>query len=223
MWWHKKPSPKNLEEWLEIATKGIVPLEAEAIAREIKSHYQDELEFQMSYGKTQVEAERIAFAELGNAYRENRQFANSHVFVSELNHYITERKDSSIALGLALAGFIALAIFEPKIKIVPPMIYIGVFSNFLESYFLERGQLLNAIKASQRANLFMYPLFFISLGLAFFQDLGDWQFLLFLAFICWTIYGFFSGVRESNERIWKFQHYFQKYPQESHIIKRENH
>jgi hypothetical protein len=43
MWWKKKPSPNNLEEWLEIATKNIVPLEAEAIAREIRSHYQDEL------------------------------------------------------------------------------------------------------------------------------------------------------------------------------------
>ena len=217
MWWHKKPSPKNLEEWLEIATKGIVPLEAEAIAREIRSHYQDELEFQMSYGKAQAEAEKIALVDLGNAYKANTTFCKSHI--TEIEWMTLCRADGTspwlpffnvfLMLGCSIY---ALSFTFAQLSVFMAMRSLLVLVRLI---YLREGKILKALKYCQRLNLVFYPVGYLTY--VFIAWLNGKEILFSAIFFSPILIYFVFQVQDANGKIAKFTRFIKDDPFRLHL------
>ncbi len=220
MWFQKKSEPKNLEEWLEIATKGIVPLEAEAIAREIRSHYQDELEFQMSYGKTQLESERIALLDLGDSNKAKQKFYESHITVYELENLKDSKADLFFEIFCSLIVLYSIFYGFQWQLFVFYKVFIEMISKQVKVYFLKNNQPLRALQFTQRINFFCYPLaiIFAVQGLFIFKDFYTFQFYFFVFLIVVTVFDTVVSIRKQNEKIWKFKRYFSEYALRSYSV-----
>ena len=105
--------------------------------------------------KTQAEAEKIALNELGNPTEVNKKYCEAHVTQTEWIRLTKEKKDSSVLLGLA-AIFLIIIGFRVNFFLLF-LTFAMVFSGAVEAYYLERGELLQAVKNSQKALLASFP------------------------------------------------------------------
>jgi hypothetical protein len=104
LFWNK---PKNLKQWLGIATKHLAWFEAEKITREITAHFEDELEHQRQLGKSDSQAQVLALTELGNPHHANQLFIKTHLTTTEWDAYINHNPQSESKYYVA-GGFTGL-------------------------------------------------------------------------------------------------------------------
>jgi hypothetical protein len=204
-WFRKKPQPQNLNEWLEIATSGIVEVEANSIRREIENHFLDEVETQMGYGKSRDEAEKISLLDFGNAYEANKDFCKSHMTIFEIHELAKKRAENPIVAVLIVFLLTWLSLTQ-KTVFLPPVVYIKVVSIGFQAFFVRKNDVLMAVKSAQRINLVFYPIIsIIFLISTLVNDFQGWVLYLNIGLIMVSIAWFFSAVRSSNETIWKFK------------------
>ncbi len=86
--------PKNLTQWLNIATKSLVWFEAEKVAREINGHFEDELEVQLQLGVSPSDAEKLALATLGDPLKAHRLFQKVHLTKVEWEDYVNHQPNA---------------------------------------------------------------------------------------------------------------------------------
>jgi len=79
----QKPSPQNLSEWLEIATKKLVSQARQRIWTEVASHYEEAVEAHLQSDLPIEAAQAAALAELGDAKAAARRFRRTHLTESE--------------------------------------------------------------------------------------------------------------------------------------------
>jgi hypothetical protein len=212
-WFRQKPAPQNLEEWLAIATKNIIESEAEAIKREIQNHYQEELEQQLATNLPVAQAEALALAELGNAYKANTGFRKTHVTEGEWEEWHPKDKESEWLYLIALFGALYLDLFVNHIFKTSFFVFVypRLLPGFLYRYYSKRNNVILGLKYSQRFNLLYFPCLCISplVNFSFYEN-SDWRswFLIFLA-----LYGFwslFSDIPQVGKSIRKAERFFKE-------------
>ena len=73
----------DLPEWLEVATKDLSLTAKRRIRLEIKSHFADAVEANLSEGATEAQARVFALADLGDAQAAAKRFRRSHLTTEE--------------------------------------------------------------------------------------------------------------------------------------------
>lgn len=82
----KAPPPKNLGQWLKIATYDLVAPAKERIRTEIEAHYAEAVADHMAHqGVSKAEAELAALAELGDAPAAGTKFRKQYLTESEVS------------------------------------------------------------------------------------------------------------------------------------------
>jgi hypothetical protein len=82
----KVPPPKNLGQWLEIATYDLVAPAKERIRTEIEAHYAEAVADHMAHeGVSKADAETAALAELGDAPAAAKKFRKQYLTESEVS------------------------------------------------------------------------------------------------------------------------------------------
>jgi hypothetical protein len=71
--------PQNLSDWLETATRGLVPSAQTRIRAEIEAHYAEAVHAHMVQGLSEPDAQAQALADLGYAYAAARRFRQEHL------------------------------------------------------------------------------------------------------------------------------------------------
>ncbi len=215
MFFWQKPQPENLDEWLKIATKNIVDLEAQSIKTEIRGHYQDELEHQSNQQRTHTDVEKTALKELGNPYRANKDFQKSHVTESEWNFISKKTKESHLfsVTALIIICFLQFLLSFQTRSLFPPNLYLSVLCNTIKKYYFEKGDILLGLKYSIRVNLVFFPMFIlICVFQVFFLDAKSWNLGFYIGFMALCFWGFFEGIKSGDQEIRKFRQFLQKNP-----------
>jgi hypothetical protein len=75
---------ETLEEWLVIATHGLVPAARERIKLEIEAHFSDVVTARIAAGMTQKDAESAALLALGGASDAGKSFRKKHLSEAEM-------------------------------------------------------------------------------------------------------------------------------------------
>jgi hypothetical protein len=107
----KNPGPKELAEWLEIATKGIAAAGKERIAREIEVHYAEAVEAHMSQGEMETVAQAKAIIALGDATVAAKRFRKNHFTEEEVQSLAKMRKDAAKPRNFLLNLFLPLGFY----------------------------------------------------------------------------------------------------------------
>jgi hypothetical protein len=90
----KAPQPKNLEEWLEIATDGLAASGRERITREISSHYAAAVESHLAQSESEQDAQAHALAELGAPHLAGIKFKDQYFTESDENYLKSLRENA---------------------------------------------------------------------------------------------------------------------------------
>jgi hypothetical protein len=88
-----KKKVESLSEWLEIATKDLVPAAKERIAQEIETHFADAVETHLKLGEQELVARFKAVAELGDAGVAGKRFRRKHLTEKEAKRLARAQKD----------------------------------------------------------------------------------------------------------------------------------
>jgi len=79
---HQPPS-QNFAEWLDIATRDLVPSAQARIRVEIEAHYAEAVQSQLANGAAESVAQTAALTDLGNAKSAARRFRRDHLTTKE--------------------------------------------------------------------------------------------------------------------------------------------
>jgi hypothetical protein len=102
-----------VEEWLTIATHGLVPPARERIKLEIEAHYADLITARLANGMTQQDAESSALLELGEPSTAARQFRKNHLTEEEktcLENWVESSRKSIRSDWLVYFMFLPLVV-----------------------------------------------------------------------------------------------------------------
>jgi hypothetical protein len=108
----KNPEPKNLQEWLDIATKGIAAAGKERITREIMVHYAEAVGAHLAQGEPEPVAQAKAKVELGDPVAAAKRFRHS---------CLTEEERQFLLKLLAKTGKMRVLLFN----LLAPVIFFG--------------------------------------------------------------------------------------------------
>jgi len=97
-----KKKVESLSEWLEIATKGLVPAAKERIAQEIETHFSEAVETHLKHGEQESVAKIKAVVELGDPKVAGKRFRKKH---------LTEKEAKKLSLAQKRAGSIKSLFF----------------------------------------------------------------------------------------------------------------
>jgi hypothetical protein len=90
--------PRNLPEWLDVATRHLVPSAQARIRSEIEAHYAESVHSHQSHGSPESEAQTAALAELGSAQVAAWRFGREHLTTGEAETVFREA-EAQISLG----------------------------------------------------------------------------------------------------------------------------
>jgi hypothetical protein len=100
--WNDKP--QNLDEWVGIATKRLVPLARERIRSEIETHYTEAVAEHVADGSSESDARVVALAELGNAKAAGRRFRKRYLTLRDVQ-YIEQARKLGVGIGALLLNY----------------------------------------------------------------------------------------------------------------------
>src|SRR5579883_967239 len=75
----KKNQPKDVHEWLVVATKKLVPSAQQRICSEILEHYNEGVAKHQEEGLSETKAQQVALAELGDVYKARKDFSRTYL------------------------------------------------------------------------------------------------------------------------------------------------
>jgi len=76
-------TPRNLAEWLDLATRSLVPPAQARIRAEIETHYADAVQSHLEDGSSASAAQSAALADLGDAQAAAKRFRREHLTIGE--------------------------------------------------------------------------------------------------------------------------------------------
>ncbi len=71
--------PQNFPEWLDAATRNLVPSAQVRVRPEIAAHYAEAVKFHLAKGSSESVAQTVALADLGDAYAAARRFNEAYL------------------------------------------------------------------------------------------------------------------------------------------------
>jgi hypothetical protein len=101
----QKPNPRNLNEWLQIATRELVAPAERRIWAEVTSHYEEAVEGHLQNGLPIALAQAAALAELGDAKAAGRRFRRTHLTVLDFEKVHKLLGSCQPSLWVEFAGF----------------------------------------------------------------------------------------------------------------------
>jgi hypothetical protein len=104
--------PRNLPEWLDVATRDLVPPAPARIRAEIGAHYAEAVQAHQARGTPEPEAQAAALAELGSARAAAWRFGQEHLTTGEVET-VFRLVGGQICLGVFLAVCNGLDVFLP--------------------------------------------------------------------------------------------------------------
>ena len=104
------PEPKDLVEWLDIATKGIASAGKERITREIEVHFAEAVEGHLAKGETEEVAQARAIIALGDPTVAAKRFRRS-CLTEEERQLVSKLLLRTGKMSKLLYNFIAIAFF----------------------------------------------------------------------------------------------------------------
>jgi hypothetical protein len=107
--------PETVEQWLAIATFGLVPSARERIKLEIQAHYADLVAERLVDGMTQKDAKSAALLELGEPSSAAKEFRKNHLTEDERRH-LNEWVESS-RKSVSSDRWFVLFLFGPSIAL----------------------------------------------------------------------------------------------------------
>jgi NADH:ubiquinone oxidoreductase subunit K len=76
-----QPRAQDLSEWLDVATRDLVPSAQARIRAEIETHYTEAVQSGLANGSPESVAQSAALADLGSANAANRRFRREHLTI----------------------------------------------------------------------------------------------------------------------------------------------
>ena len=174
----------------------------------------------MSYGKTQVEAEKIALIDLRNAYKANNKFCQTHITLQD-SDMLRIRSSTELLWFLGLSFCVVLyGFFTGHYFFIVMLLFrfIEGVSKFIQSYFVSIGKAMFGLKVTQRLNLLVYPLGVCSVLFGWIFALGgllEWQIYAGFFLLVFLTYEYFLTIKTQNDTIQKFKRYLLEHPQVS--------
>ena len=113
----QNPNPRNLDQWLQIATTELVVPAERRIWAEVTSHYEEAVEGHLQEGLPIALAQHAALAELGDAKAAGRRFRTSHLTEAEVRKVAVLLKSYQPSLEVhiwGLTGCCSLGSVLPK-------------------------------------------------------------------------------------------------------------
>ena len=98
----------NLNIWLDTAHKNLVPEAQRLISEQILEHFANAVERYQLEGKTVLEAEAKALADLGDASQAAKKFEQSYLTFAEMEEFAKPR-DRARQMGYSLSFIVLLA------------------------------------------------------------------------------------------------------------------
>ncbi len=152
-----------ITNWLEIAQANLAPRAKEIVQEQILEHWNSALEKYVLEGKSVLEAEALALADLGDARAAAKKFEKAYLTTRELEK-LTAVKDSAANVGFALeiilGGFLLfLQLFKMNhdfIFAMFPVLVIKVLSNLLDRSIARRTVLQDYILFQIKASLAVF-------------------------------------------------------------------
>jgi hypothetical protein len=203
----KAPQPKNLAEWLEIATDGLAAPGRERITREIEAHYAAAVESHLAQCESEPVAQVSALEELGDAKTARRSFRKRHLtkqqedWLEEFRHEGGSRIWLAIflLLGFAMEATVVIKL-HPKQSLLETISCCGVI--FLVCMVLPTVTFWRLRQPENKSNLpsvsaiavtqmaltcmgFVLLAFVISRGFVFLFFLPAWSINLIRSFRAW--------------------------------------
>src|SRR6266851_419539 len=92
--WLKKNEVDNLWDWLEIATKGLLPADKRRITQEIETHCAEAMKAHLDQGESGQVAEAMAVAELGDPKAAGKSLRKKHLTEKDVKRLDWTKKDA---------------------------------------------------------------------------------------------------------------------------------
>jgi len=107
---------QTLSEWLDIATRGLVPSAQARIRAEIESHYAEAVAVQLKNGLNEPAAQAAAVSELGNAHAAARRFRRKHLTeknIEQIAQWMRYARSKTLLAFWCLFFFFMFGLFRP--------------------------------------------------------------------------------------------------------------
>ncbi len=124
--------PVNLTDWIEAATRDIVPAAQRRIRVEVEAHYIEGLQASMRQGRTEAEAHVAALADLGDAEAAGVRFRREHLTTLDPD-ILANAAWLQIFLGILWAGahLVLDSLPDPNAKPGPLGVVFILFTIFV--------------------------------------------------------------------------------------------
>jgi hypothetical protein len=132
-----RSKPQKLSEWLETATRGLVPSAQARIHAEIEAHFAEAVSVRLQKGARLAEAQAAALADLGDAADAARRFRREHLTIGD-GKQVAGQADMQISMGLIWIVCFAYSFF-PKYYPSPSvglLLILEIFSLYLAVFLL---------------------------------------------------------------------------------------
>jgi hypothetical protein len=128
MLWRRPP--KNVYEWLDVATRRLAAPSKERIEAEIESHYAEAVSARIAQGETERDAYAAALLDLGDARLAGRRFRRAHLTAFDARRIEAAQKNVGVAslaasyLYFGLLLFVSLIEWEARPAIHPLLLIV---------------------------------------------------------------------------------------------------